>query len=228
MTSKNSVLLTLVRTSSFCCLSTQVFAWNLLTSEIDIHCAQKNEITLSCEYRPLFPGSITEIEASAENVTLPVLDFQNRGNKTTVVFFLVGTSDPSRQNVINNNANQIERLLASSNSSHQIGLATFDKKLQILALIGSSKSDIIESAKKIKAKGRATELYRNLLLTIEKMSRNNASRKAIYLFSDGQTEDKAYFHTDVIKTARQKASSSMTSVSHVQFLYPSHCRHYVV
>ncbi|MFT7460921.1 MAG: hypothetical protein ACI909_003612, partial [Planctomycetota bacterium] len=78
------------------------------------------------------------------------------------------------------------------------------KKLRILAPIGSSKAQIIASTNNINAEGRTTELYRSLLLTIEKLSRIKASRKAIFLFSDGQAEDKAYFHSDVVKAARSK------------------------
>ncbi len=187
-----------------CVASQSVTAWQALTSEIDIHCSQKDESFLNCHYRPLFPGSVSNIQASSGKLELPVVDSKSTREDVTAVFFLVDTSDPGRQNVIEKNIRQIERLLVASKQSHRLGLANFDKKLHIRAPIGSSKSRIISALKGIKAEGRTTELYRSLLLTIEKLSRTNARRKAIYLFSDGQAEDKAYFHADVVKAARNK------------------------
>jgi hypothetical protein len=185
-------------------MSPSIHAWQSLTSDLDIHCEQLND-KLNCHYRPLFPGNVKRISAHSFRTELPVEKVSSEKEDITAIFFLIDTSDPRRQNVINNNILQIERLVSVSTNSHRLGLASFDKKLHILAPIGSSKRQLINSAKNIKAEGRTTELYRNLLLTIEKLSRSNASRKAIYLFSDGQAEDKAYFHADVVKAARRKS-----------------------
>ena len=57
----------------------------------------------------------------------------------------------------------------------------------------------------MKAEGRTTELYRNLIKAIQNLKSVNADRKAIILLSDGQAEDKAYFHSDVIKAARESS-----------------------
>jgi FHA domain/von Willebrand factor type A domain len=187
-----------------CCISPALFAWHNLTGEIDIHCEQRNETFLDCHYRPLFPGSVSNVRARSGTMELAVKDAQNAKEDVTAIYFLIDTSDPARQNVIDKNIQQIERLLIASKPAHRLGLASFDKKLRILAPIGSSKSQITASTKEIKAEGKTTELFRSLLLTIEKLSRTNASRKAIYLFSDGQAEDKAYFHSDVVKAARRK------------------------
>ncbi len=188
-----------------CCITPSLFAWQTLTGDIDIHCLQNSEARLDCHYRPLFPGKVSNIHARSGPLELDVKESKNASEDSTAIFFLIDTSDPGRENVIEKNIQQVERLLATSKPSHRLGLASFDSKLRILAPVGSSKSQIISSAENIKAEGRTTELYRSLLLTIEKLSRTNASRKAIYLFSDGQAEDKAYFHADVIRAARNKS-----------------------
>ena len=187
----------------FCSFSSSINAWEELTGELDIRCEQL-EVKLDCYYRPLFPGSVNNILAFSRNLELPVEELENDIENISAIFFLIDTSDPGRQNVINKNIQQIKNLINASNNSHRLGLASFDKKLRILAPIGSSKKQLLASANNIKAEGRTTELYRNLLLTIEKLSRTHANRKAIYLFSDGQAEDKAYFHSDVVKAARRK------------------------
>jgi FHA domain-containing protein/von Willebrand factor type A domain-containing protein len=203
MFSKHSIVQFLTAFIVFCFFSSSINAWQELTGELDIRCEQL-DIQLECHYRPLFPGSVSNIRALSRNLEMPVEEVQNKSGNFSAIFFLIDTSDPGRQNVINKNIQQIKTLVNTSNSSHRLGLATFDKKLRILAPIGSSKKQLIASVKDIKAEGRTTELYRNLLLTIEKLSRTNASRKAIFLFSDGQAEDKAYFHSDVVKAARRK------------------------
>ena len=204
MLPRYSILNSYITLIVLCCISPSIHAWQSLTNELDIHCEQLDD-NLDCHYRPLFPGTVNRISADSFKTELPVEVVDSIKEDVTAIFFLIDTSDPGRQNVINNNIRQIERLVSISNNSHRLGLASFDKKLHILAPIGSSKKQLINSAQNIKAEGRTTELYRNLLLTIEKLSRTNASRKAIYLFSDGQAEDKAYFHADVVKAARRKS-----------------------
>ena len=63
-------------------------------------------------------------------------------------------------------------------------------------------SRVVESAETLQASGLTTELYRNVIVAVQILSRYEADRKAIFLFSDGQAEDKAYFHQDVINVAR--------------------------
>ena len=183
--------------------SLNISAWNSLTGQLAVNCDQNQTIYLDCFYRPLFPGKVDNIEASHFDRILPVSRSISTREDVTAIYFLIDTSDPARDKVVQKNTRQIERFLAASNNSHRIGLASFDKKLRIHAPLGSSNSKIINSMANIKARGRTTELYRNLLLTIEKLSRTNSKRKAIYLFSDGQAEDKAYFHRDVINAARK-------------------------
>ena len=62
-----------------------------------------------------------------------------------------------------------------------------------------------KSLDSLQASGKTTELYRNLIEAIEKLKSTDASRKLIILLSDGQAEDKAYFHSDVIKAARKNS-----------------------
>lgn len=199
-----SLCRTLLLVVAGCHLTFTVAAWDALTSDLDIQCNQQDTVLLDCHYRLLFPGSVNSIRASSGDLELPVTKSAHTENDTSAIFFLVDTSDPGRQDVIEKNIQQIERLLTASGPNHRIGLATFDNKLRILAPVGSSNSQIVAAIKDVRAEGRTTELYRSLLLTIEKLSRTEAASKAIYLFSDGQAEDRAYFRADVVKAARNK------------------------
>jgi hypothetical protein len=116
--------------------------------------------------------------------------------------FLVDTSDPGRATVISKNATQIGQLLNSNQPHHNFGLANFDKNLNIKVPLGKNISQIRSSSSSLEAAGLTTELYRNTIKAIELLSRANADRKLLFLFSDGQAEDKAYYHEDVINAAR--------------------------
>ncbi len=184
--------------------STPVLSWDRISDGLDLRCEQTVGEQLSCNYRPLLGGRVNNVTATAAKTDLPVSLNTSFPDESVSIFFLVDTSDPGRQNVIDKNVVQIQEIVSSTTGNYKLGIAAFDKKLKILAPLGSSNSTISTALTGLKAEGRTTELYRSLLLTIEKLSRTASSRKIIYLFSDGQAEDKAYFHNDVVKAARKK------------------------
>ena len=180
------------------------YAWQTLTNELDIHCAQQAFSQLNCDYRTLTNETFTSIKATLDKEELTTIE-RDSAFKTglTAILLLVDTSDPQRQNVIDKNIAQIEKILAAGESHHLFGLGVFDKQLRILAPMGASNGQILEASSTLRACGMTTELYRNLLEVIEVLKMVAADRKAIYIFSDGQAEDKAYFHSDVVAAARK-------------------------
>jgi len=179
-------------------------AWNVLSADLDLSCTQSDS-TLRCDYRPLMSVSTQQIDASAGTQSLSVSDNKSvtLSDSTVAVLFLVDTSDPARENVVKKNIEHIEKLLAAGKSYHRFGLASFDKNLTVEAPIGSSDQQIVSAAGNLRATGKTTELYRNVIKAIDILAGIKADRKAIYLFSDGQAEDRAYFNQDVIRAARK-------------------------
>ncbi len=183
--------------------SSQVFAWSTLSNGLDVSCQQFDK-KLDCEYRMLSDGTASSISASSNKSELKITDIKSYPQKdnTTAILFLVDTSDPARQIVIEKNKAQIKEILTTLKPHHKAGLASFDKSLKIQSAIGSSIFLLSKSLDTLKAAGKTTELYRNLLKAMEHLSSFEAKRKVIILLSDGQAEDKAYFHSDIIKMAR--------------------------
>lgn len=179
------------------------FAWNSLTRNFDIKC-QQLENQLNCDYRTLKDINVSSITANSNNVELVIESTQSflDSGKQTAILFLIDTSDPGRKNVIEKNKKQIKDFLSNLKANEKAGIASFDKSLNILSPIGSPISSVHESLNKLQASGQTTELYRNLLQAIEHLDATVAERKLLVLLSDGQAEDKAYFHSDVIKVAR--------------------------
>ena len=181
-----------------------VQAWQILTDNLDLECKQLNDTLLDCRYRLLIPEPPLNIQATAGD---KVLDISNRKTypwtgARTVVLFVIDTSDPARENVVENNIKHIKMLLNEIPAGYDAGLATFDKDLRIEAPVGAPQPSILTALDTIHAVGKTTELYRSMLRAIELLKTIQADRKAVYLFSDGQAEDKAYFHQDVVRTAR--------------------------
>jgi FHA domain-containing protein/von Willebrand factor type A domain-containing protein len=185
-------------------LSRSLFAWNSLSTEVDINCQQRAE-TLNCKYRSLTSNPSLSIKASSNDIELQITEnkqYPDTGD-ITAILFLVDTSDPARQNVIEKNKKHIKVLLTKLKPHHKVGLASFDKTLQIKSPVGSSVFLLSKSLGSLKASGKTTELYRNLLKAIEHLNSFEAQRRVIVLLSDGQAEDKAYFHSDIIKLSRK-------------------------
>jgi len=196
--------------------TTQVSALTQTSGNTSISCHQSEELqSLSCHYRNSNAEHVLSITAEYANTFLPVKEGNSYPDKgaITAVLFVVDTSDPARQNVIDKNIEHINKLLSSSRGHHRFGLASFDKELKLIAPIGSDFSVINNAAKKLKATGSTTELYRNMLGSISLFMDIDANRKSIFLFSDGLAEDKAYFHGDVINAAK-KAGIIITSIGY--------------
>jgi len=183
-----------------------LYAQSYFQGNIVLNCTQsRDKLTLDCSYRQITPEPLLEITANAEDKNLKVEEqfAYPKQDSITAILFLIDTSDPARQYVIDKNIQHLKSLLESTNKQHRFGLASFDKTLRIESPIGSSISQVNDNAQKLKAIGKTTELYRNMLKAIEYMKTTDADRKSIFLFSDGLAEDKAYYHQDVANAARK-------------------------
>jgi len=125
--------------------TTQVSALTQITGDMTVTCDQsKSRQELSCDYRNRSAEPILSITAEYADTSLHV----NEGNSypeddaVTAILLLVDTSDPARQNVIDENIKHIKMILASSRDYHRFGLASFDKALRLEAPIGSDFSVI--------------------------------------------------------------------------------------
>lgn len=160
---------------------------------------------LSCDYRLVEPVIISNVNARVGDKALSLEDVADypAQDSTTAILFIVDTSDPAREPVIRKNRRDLEVMLAAAAPHFQFGLARFDKGFRVLAPVGSSNRDLLQSVQTLHATGKITELYRSMLSAIDLLDRVDADRKSIYLMSDGLAEDKAYYHDDVVKAAKE-------------------------
>ncbi len=177
-----------------------------LTETMEIACAQSELERLHCAFRFLEGASLARAEARVGDQFVAEGHFAPypQESDTTLMLVLVDTSDPARQPVIERITTQIDALLAKTAAHHRLGLASFDTDLYLLAPLGSSPADIERAADSLRARGRTTELYRNIRDAVQLIARAPGARKALIVFSDGLAEDTAYQRADVIKLAREQ------------------------
>ncbi|HSR62397.1 MAG TPA: vWA domain-containing protein, partial [Gammaproteobacteria bacterium] len=175
-----------------------------ITDNLGVDCRQSKS-RLTCDYRVLDSEPVIAISADYGDISLPVKEQAGYPwpGATTAILIVVDTSDPARQPVIEKNRQHIDAILKATEDHHRVGLASFDKSLRLEVPVGLSHGQISSRAAQLQATGKTTELYRSMLMAIERLENVDAERKSIYLFSDGLAEDKAYFHQDVVKAARQ-------------------------
>ncbi|MFK8068128.1 MAG: FHA domain-containing protein [Gammaproteobacteria bacterium] len=196
---------------TFILLSTQN-GWaqhaHVLTSDIEFSCDQtENQMAIKCAYRFTQPEITKMISASLGATELPIQDIKTYPfeESSTSILFLVDSSKSNNPERLPQIKNQIIALAQQALPYQQIGLATFDSRLSILKSLGSDPEEIINVANDLVETEQPTELYRNVLDALELLKSSQADRKAIYLFSNGEYEDQAIYHTDVIKAAKESA-----------------------
>lgn len=127
--------------------------------------------------------------------------YPSEGQRSDILF-LVDVSDPSRINTIQNrNRQHIVEMLLKQKEYEKIGVAVFDSEITFLSPLGSTQEENIKAVNSIRAKGQATEFYKNILAAIQILKKAGATRKGLVLISDGKDEDRAYKSEDVIRAA---------------------------
>lgn len=176
----------------------------LLPGRIQLSCTQPDPHLNTCDYKTTAPEKPIGISARAEDIFLPVRrtsDYPGLGEKSAALF-LVDTSDPARNAAVKRGAQHVVTMLEASQPHHRLGLAKFDADLVLMAPLGSTQDTLRTAAQALRARGLTTELYRNVLEAVRLMAVEQAARKAVYVFSDGLAEDRAYTHDDVVSAAR--------------------------
>lgn len=179
-------------------------AASTLTEHMAIGCVQDTPLSLECKYRLLEDGQLQAVVAEWHDHTVNASLGARypAGGDTTALLVLVDTSDPARAPALRAAVGHIDALLAAAPAHFRIGLAAFDTDLRMLAPLGADSTEMRQAAAGLEAKGRTTELYRNVRDALKLLEKSQATRKALLVLSDGLAEDYAYHHDDVVSLAR--------------------------
>ena len=188
----------------------------VLTSDIEFSCDQtKDNQAVKCAYRFVVPEITKMISAKLGSTELPIKDIKTYPfeDSTTSILLLVDSSKSENPEQIQQTRSQIIALAQQALPSQKIGLATFDENLKIIKPLGSDPEEIIQIAEGLTETEQPTDLYRNLLDAINLLNSSQSDRKAVYIFSNGISEDQAIYHRDVIKAAL-KANINIISIAY--------------
>ncbi|MCW8964771.1 MAG: FHA domain-containing protein [Gammaproteobacteria bacterium] len=187
-------------------------AETVLQNNTMVHYSKVSSDRLALDVRPVDATPIDRVSAHIGEVELNVSRTEElpASQQRTAILFLVDTSDPGRQQAIENTISHLDQLLGFQQDHYLYGLARFDTDLHFLTPLGASAETIRQKARSLQAVGKTTELYRNTLGAIKQLSRYPADRKFLFLLSDGRAEDQAYFHRDVVRAAINNSISVYT------------------
>lgn len=168
---------------------------------------QPEPLTLVLDYEMTPPIAVTKLSAGvSDTVTLPQPELTPypAEDQTTAVLFLIDTSDPARRRVVEAVVREVAAMIGHAKPYHRLGLATFDSAITMRANIGASPEAVRRALGAVRAGGQRTELFRRGAEAVQTLAEVKASRKALFLFSDGRAEDdpKAYPLSYMADTAR--------------------------
>jgi hypothetical protein len=114
---------------------------------------------------------------------------------------LVDSSAGARPGGIAVSTSDVRGLLETAGRHMRFGLAVFDSDLRVAVPVGDDREAVGNAVELIKPTERPTELYRNALEAVRLLASTTADRRALFIFSDGGAEDRAYSHQDVVGAA---------------------------
>lgn len=177
---------------------------DMRAGDILVRARPLSDTRLRLDYWPPAGVRVSRVRAGLPGVALGaprLLPYPAAGQRTAVVI-LVDTSDPARARVVRRQAAHIATLLARAGGHIRFALARFDTAFAIAAPFGSGRDTIVKAARRLRARGLTTELFRNTRSAVALAATGAAARRAVILLSDGRAEDTAYGRADVVKAAR--------------------------
>lgn len=176
----------------------------LLAPQLVVHCPRRQAPRLSCTYRlsPAQPiDAVAAIAGDGRPVTVESRAYPGPGDHTAVLF-LVDTGNPQAEDTLARQGADLVRIIGRGQGHHRMGLATLDSELVVRQPLGTDPQDLLRSVKALTPTGSTSELYRTALNAVRLLAAEEATRRALFLFSDGRADDQAYFHQDVVAAAR--------------------------
>ncbi len=173
------------------------------TEPLRARCSVVEPAAVSCDFRLADPADVLGVRVAAGGIALapPTWESYPTPRSLTAVLLMLDSSGAGRQLHAAQSSEDLTALLEAAPGHVRFGLSSFDSEFSLVAPIGESRTVIRDAAKQLKATDRPTELYRDALEAIRLLAATPADRRALFVFSDGLAEDRAYFHQDVVAAA---------------------------
>src|SRR5690606_21586048 len=169
---------------------------------------QPEPLRLVLDYQMAPPAPIAGLSGGIDGTALPdpALTPYPAEGQTTASLSVTDTGEPARRRVVEAVVRDVGAMIDQAKPYHRLGLATFDSTMTMRAEMGADREALRQALGGVRAAGQRTELFRRGVDAGLALDGFKATRKALFLFSDGRAEDdpKAYplsYLADAARTA---------------------------
>jgi hypothetical protein len=162
--------------------------------------------TVSCEVRFTDAVAITGVKAAVKGRSEPLdAEFKafDTNSNTLVGLILIQTMEPARRATLSQMAEAAVRIAEQREGNRRLAAYSFDNDLTLLADFNAAKRDFERQVRAVKAASLPSQLYKTSLDAIAKLAKERADRKALVILGDGQSDDTADEHEQVVKAAKE-------------------------
>ena len=163
-------------------------------------------VTVGCELRSadavVFKGVKATVKGRSESLEADFKGFDTKSN-TVVGLVLIQTLEPARRATLTQMADAVVKIAEQREGNRRLAAYSFDNDLALLADFNAPKRDFDRQVRAVKAATLPTQLYKTSLDAIAKLARERADRKALVILGDGQSDDTADEHDQVVKAAKE-------------------------
>lgn len=175
-----------------------------LADQLAYSCAQHGA-RLDCDYRLLIPGPPQGVTARMDTVTLPIvqqLSYPQEENLSALLFVIDAGSLrlAGSETLI---PRQVTSLAEHARPHHRIGSATFHGVPNSQVALGAGIKDLASGVQALATVPAAAPTHREVLEAIHTLAAYPATRRVLVFFSAGQAPEAAYYHADIIASARE-------------------------
>jgi FHA domain/von Willebrand factor type A domain len=162
--------------------------------------------TVGCELRStdaaVFKSVKAGIKGRSESLEADFKGFDTKSN-TLVGLVLIQTMEPTRRATLTQMADAVVKIAEQREGNRRLAAYSFDNDLALLADFNAPKRDFERQVRAVKAAALPSQLYKTSLDAIAKLAREKGDRKALIILGDGQSDDTADEHDQVVKAAKE-------------------------
>lgn len=165
---------------------------------------------LECDVRFAARGDTGQVAAKVVETdrALPQPGFEKypRGQDRSAVLFLFDVSDPARGATVGSNIEDARRILKKAGPYQRFGVAALpgdrpEYSFELVVPLTNERHLVERRLGELKAKGSSSPIFLAAIEGIRRLGDDGASRRALFLFSDGRHEDTGYTLENVLDEA---------------------------
>ena len=161
--------------------------------------------TVTCELRAadalVFKGVKASIKGRSEPLEVEYTGFE-AANRSVSAMFLVQIMDSGRRAIMAQMAEAIVKIAEPRYDRRRLAAYSIANDLNVLADFSTPKRDFDKQVRAVRAATLPSQLYKTSLEAIAKLTKETGDRKALIILGDGNSDDTADEHDQVVKAAK--------------------------